>query len=88
MADKKLHTATKVAANRTSGTCGSTENPSKTDEPSRSADPAGLSKVVGTPSIWAITQIHRQSTPSRMPHERLEFGEVIITWNHTDSDAA
>jgi hypothetical protein len=64
------------------------ENPSITDDPSRSEESAGLSNVAGTPSIWAMTQRHRQHTISNQPRERLEYSVVVITIDHTDSGPA
>jgi len=65
-----------------------TENPSSTDDPSRSEESAGLSNVAGTPSIWARTQRHRQHTISHQARERLEYSVALITTDHTDSSPA
>lgn len=64
------------------------ENPSSTDDPSRSEESAGLSNVAGTPSIWAMTQRHRQQTISNQPRERLEYSVALIVSDHTDSRPA
>lgn len=75
-----------IAGKVSSGDCGMTEKPSIKDDPNRSEESAGLSNVGGTPSIWAMTQRHRQRTISRMLFERLEYSAVIIALNCTDSD--
>lgn len=75
-----------IAGKVSSGDCGTTEKPSIKDDPNRSEESAGLSNVGGTPSIWAMTQRHRQRTISRTLFERLEYSGVIIGLNHTDSD--
>ena len=75
-----------IAGKTSSGDCGTTEKPSIKDDPNRSEESAGLSNVGGTPSIWAMTQRHRQRTINSTPFERLEYSVVIIGSNHTDSD--
>jgi|CXWL01.1.fsa_nt_gi hypothetical protein len=65
-----------------------TENPSDTDDPRRSEESAGLRSVAGTPSIWAMTQRHRQHTISDRLRERLGYRDVVITTDHTDSRSA
>jgi len=77
-----------IAGKNSSGDGGMTENPSRTDDPSRSEESAGLSNVAGTPSIWAMTQRHRQNTISNQPRERLEYSVVVITPDHTGSGPA
>lgn len=71
-----------------SGDGGTTENPSNTDDPRRSEASAGLSSVTGAPSIWAMTQRHRQNTTSNWPRERLAYSVVLITSDHTESHPA
>lgn len=85
---EKFTIAIDVAGNVSSGDGGMTENPSSTDEPSRSEESAGLSNVAGTPSIWAMTQRHRQKTISNRPREPLEYSVVLIASDHTDSGPA
>lgn len=65
-----------------------TENPSSTDDPTRSEESAGLSNVAGTPSIWTMTQRHTQNTISHQARERLEYSAALITIDHTDSGPA
>lgn len=85
---EKFNIAIDVVGKISSGDCGMTEKPSNKDDPNRSEESAGLSNVGGTPSIWAMTQKHRQRTISRRPFERLEYNVAIIESNHTDSDPA
>ena len=77
-----------IAGKTSSGDGGTTENPSNTDDPRRSEASAGLSNVTGTPSIWPMTQRHRQNTISNRPRERLGYSAVLITTDHTDSGPA
>lgn len=70
---KKPDIATDIVGKNSSGDGGMRENPSSTDELSTSEKSAGLSNVAGTPSIWAITQRHRQNTTSSQPRESLEY---------------
>lgn len=77
-----------IAGKTSSGDGEMTENPSSTDDPSRSEESAGLSNVAGTPSIWTMTQRHRQHTISHQPRERLEYSVALITTDHTDSGPA
>lgn len=77
-----------IAGKTSSGDWGMRENPSSTDEPTRSEESAGLSSVAGTPSIWTMTQRHRQHTISSQPRERLKYNMALITLDHTDSGPA
>lgn len=85
---EKLDTIIDIVGRLSSGDGEMTENPSSTDDPSRSEESAGLNNVAGTPSIWAMTQRHRQHTISNQPRERLEYSVALITINHTDSGPA
>lgn len=85
---EKLDIAIDVVGKLSSGDGEMTENPSSTDDPSRSEESAGLSNVAGTPSIWAMTQRHRQHTISHQPLEQLEYSVALITTDHTDSGQA
>ena len=77
-----------VVGKNSSGDGGMRENPSSTDEPTRSEESAGLSNVAGTPSIWTTTQQHRQHTINHQARERLGYRMVVITTDHTDSGPA
>jgi hypothetical protein len=85
---EKLDIIVEIVGRLSSGDGEIMENPSSTDDPSRSEESAGLSKVAGTPSIWAMTQRHRQHAISNQPRERLEYSVVVITIDHTDSGEA
>jgi hypothetical protein len=85
---EKLDIIVEIVGRLSSGDGEVMENPSSTDDPSRSEESAGLSNVAGTPSSWAMTQRHRQHTISNQPRERLEYNVALITTDHTDSGPA